>query len=128
MQLIEHSGEVFDLVQMDFTGPLTKSTSGNRYVISLTLIDSLSKYMIIKVVPNDSAKTAAEVLVDISLKFGLPDQLQTDRGSHFTSAIFKGVAKRLGCVHTVSTPHHPQSQGVIERFNASLAFRKLYKG
>lgn len=128
MQLIEHSGEIFDLVQMDFTGPLTKSTSGNRCVIFLTLIDSISKYMSIKVVPNDSAKTAAEVLGDISLKFGLPDQLQTDRGSHFISVIFKRVAKRLGCVHTVSTPHHPQSQGVIERFNASLAFRELYKG
>ncbi|CAF4337871.1 unnamed protein product, partial [Rotaria magnacalcarata] len=30
------------------------------------------------------------------------------------------VANRLGCVHTVSTPYHPQSQGVIERFNATF--------
>jgi transposase InsO family protein len=118
MQLIEPPGGVFDLVQMDFTGPFTTSTNGNRYVISLT--DYLSKYVISKAVPNDSAKTAAEFFVDISLEFGPPHQLQTDRGSHFTSTIFEAVAKRLGCVHTVSTPYHPQSQGVIERFNATF--------
>jgi hypothetical protein len=43
MQLIEPLGEIFDLVQMDFTGPLPRSTNGNRYVISLT--DYLSKYV-----------------------------------------------------------------------------------
>ncbi|CAF1582956.1 unnamed protein product [Didymodactylos carnosus] len=46
--------------------------------------------------------------------------MQTDRGTHFTAAIFDAVAKRLECVHTVSTPYHPQSQGVIERFNATF--------
>ncbi|CAF0971369.1 unnamed protein product [Didymodactylos carnosus] len=118
MQLIESPGEVFDLVQMDFTGPLPRSINGNRYVISLT--DYLSKYVISKAVPDDSTKTAAEFLVDISLEFGPPHQLQTDRGIHFTAAIFEAVAKRLGCVHTVSTPYHSQSQGVIERFNATF--------
>jgi hypothetical protein len=118
MQLIEPSGEVFDLVQMDFTGPFRQSTNGNRYVISLT--DYLSKYVISKAVSDDSATTAAEFFVDISLQFGPPHQLQTDRGSHFTSIVFEQIAKKLGCVHTVSTPYHPQSQGVIERFNATF--------
>ncbi|CAF1583655.1 unnamed protein product [Rotaria magnacalcarata] len=104
MQLIEPPGEAFDLVQMDFAGPLPQSING---------ID-------IKAVPNDSTQTAAEFLIDITLEFGPPHQLQTDRGSHFTSAIFEAVANRLGCVHTVSTPYHPQSQGVIERFNATF--------
>ena len=118
MQLIEPPGEIFDLVQMDFTGPLKTSTNGNRYVIAVT--DYLSKYVISKAVPDDSAQTAAEFLVDISLEFGPPHQLQTDRGSHFTSTVFEQIAKKLGCVHTVSTPYHPQSQGVIERFNATF--------
>ncbi|CAF1264719.1 unnamed protein product [Adineta steineri] len=118
MQLIEPPGEVFDLVQMDFTGPLKTSTNGNRYVISMT--DYLSKYVISRAVSDDSAQTAAEFLVDISLEFGPPHQLQTDRGSHFTSIVFEQIAKKMGCVHTVSTPYHPQSQGVIERFNATF--------
>ncbi len=118
MQLIEPPGEVFDLVQMDFTGPFTRSINGNRYVISLT--DYLSKYVISKAVPNDSAATAAEFFIDICLEFGPPHQLQTDRGSHFTSMIFEEITQRVGCTHTVSTPYHPQSQGVIERFNATF--------
>jgi transposase InsO family protein len=118
MQLIEPPGEVFDLVQMDFTGPLPQSKNGNRYNISLT--DYLSKYVISRAVSDNSATTAAEFLVNISLEFGPPHQLQTDRGTHFTSAIFEEIANRLGCVHTVSTPYHPQSQGVIERFNATF--------
>ena len=118
MGLIEPPGGVFDLVQMDFTGPLPRSTNGNRYVISLT--DYLSKYVISKAVSDDSAATAAEFLVNVSLEFGPPHQLQTDRGTHFTSSVFNAIAKKLGCVHTISTPYHPQSQGVIERFNATF--------
>jgi transposase InsO family protein len=118
MELIEPPGEVFDLVQMNFAGPFTQSTNENRYVIILT--DYLSKYVLSKAVPNNSATTTAEFLVDVSLEFGPPHQLQTDRGSHFTSAVFEIVAERLGCVHTVSTPYHPQSQGVVERFNATF--------
>src|SRR5271155_4542450 len=77
----------------------------------ISLTDYLSKYVISRAVPNDSATTAAEFLVNISPEFGPPHQLQTDCGTHFTSAIFEEIANRLGCVHTVSTPYHPQSQG-----------------
>lgn len=118
MQLIEPPGEVFELVQMDFTGPLRRSTNGNRYIISIT--DYLSKYVISKAVPDDSARTAADFLIDVSLEFGSPHQLQTDRGTHFTSSMFEEIVKRLGCVHTVSTPYHPQAQGVVERFNSTF--------
>jgi transposase InsO family protein len=118
MQIIETPGEVFDLVQMDFTGPLPTSIHGNRYVISLT--DYLSKYVISKAVANDSAATAAEFLVETSLEFGPPQQIQTDRGTHFTAQVFEGVSKKLGCKHTISTPYHPQSQGVVERFNSTF--------
>ncbi|CAF3497697.1 unnamed protein product [Rotaria socialis] len=118
IQLIEPPGEVFDLVQKDFTGPLPQSINGNLYVIALPVY--LSKYVISKAVPNDSTQTAAEFLIDMTLEFDPPRQLQTDRGSHFTSAIFEAVANRLGCVHTVSTPYHPKSQAVIERFNAKF--------
>ncbi|CAF3587080.1 unnamed protein product [Rotaria socialis] len=89
MQLIESPGEVFDLVQMDFTGPLPQSINGNRYVIALT--NYLSKYIISKDVPDDSTQTAAEFLIDITLEFGPPHQLQTDCGSHFTSANFEAA-------------------------------------
>ncbi|CAF4499758.1 unnamed protein product [Rotaria socialis] len=118
IQLIEPPGEVFDLVQKDFTGPLPQSINGNLYVIALPVY--LSKYVISKAVPNDSTQTAAEFLIDMTLEFDPPRQLQTDRGSHFASAIFEAVANRLGCVHTVSTPYHPKSQAVIERFNAKF--------
>jgi transposase InsO family protein len=118
MGTIEIPGEVFDLVQIDFVGPLPKSVSGNRYVISMT--DYLSKYVLTKAVANDSATTAAEFLTEVSLEFGPPHQLQTDRGSHFTAELFKEVARKLGCVYTISTPYHPQAQGVVERFNATF--------
>ncbi|CAF2513083.1 unnamed protein product [Rotaria sp. Silwood2] len=96
-------GEALNLVQMNFTRPLPRSTNGNR-----------------KAVSDDSTQTAAEFLINIPLEFDIPHQLQTYRGSHFTSAIFEEITKRLGCVHTISTHYHPQSQGIIERFNATF--------
>ena len=118
MQLIEPPGGVFDLVQMDFTGPLRTSASGNRFVICLT--DYLSKYVICKAVPNETATTAAEFISEISLQFGPPHRIQTDRGTHFTAALFEQITRKIGCSHTVATPYHPQSQGVVERFNATF--------
>lgn len=51
---------------------------------------------------------------------GIPEVIQTDRGTNFTSNLFKRVTGQLGVRHTTSSPYHPQSQGVLERFHATL--------
>ena len=49
---------------------------------------------------------------------GVPDFLHTDhdQGRNFESALLKAVCTLLGVSKTRTSPYHPQSDGLIERF------------
>ena len=46
--------------------------------------------------------------------FGPPTRVQSDRGTEFKGAV-KTFFKKCGIKNIESRPHHPQSQGKIER-------------
>lgn len=54
------------------------------------------------------------------LKMGIPEVIQIDRGTNITSILFKRVTRQLGVRHMTTSPYHPQSQGTLERFHATL--------
>jgi len=51
---------------------------------------------------------------------GLPSSIVSDRGSLFTSDFWKRVLEALGISRNFSTAFHPQTDGQIERANATL--------
>ncbi|CAF1308488.1 unnamed protein product [Rotaria sordida] len=111
---------IWKLLSMDFHGPITPtSKQGNRYIISLT--DVLSKFVITKAVRDCSATTAVKFLSnDVILKYGTPTCILTDNGTHFTSQLTNKLFEHLGVTHLYSTVYHPQTNGQIERFNATM--------
>ncbi|CAF2846048.1 unnamed protein product, partial [Rotaria sp. Silwood2] len=111
---------VWENLAMDFMGPITPlSSTGNKYILVIT--DLLSKYVIAKATRDNSALTASKVLVEeVILKYGTPKQILTDNGTHFTAELFNDIMKLCGVCHIFTTPYNPQSNGVCERFNASM--------
>ncbi|CAF4513146.1 unnamed protein product, partial [Rotaria sp. Silwood1] len=111
---------IWKLLSMDFHGPITPtSKKGNRYIISLT--DVLSKFVITKAVRDCSATTAVKFLInDVILKYGTPTCILTDNGTHFTSQVMNKLFENIGVTHLYSTVYHPQTNGQIERFNATM--------
>ncbi|CAF1106157.1 unnamed protein product [Didymodactylos carnosus] len=110
---------VWHLLTMDFHGPIIPiSQRGNKYIISLT--DVLSKFVIAKAVRDCTAETAARFLKEVILKYGTPRCILTDNGSHFTAAMMEELFKRMGVIYLYSTPYHPQTNGQIERYNATM--------
>ena len=105
---------------MDFHGPITPtSRRGNRYIISLT--DVLSKFVIAKAVKDCSATTTVNFLTDdVILKYGTPTCILTDNGTHFTAQMTNDLFNKLGGTHLYTTAYHPQTNGQIERFNATM--------
>ncbi|GFY18289.1 retrovirus-related Pol polyprotein from transposon 412 [Trichonephila clavipes] len=53
-------------------------------------------------------------------RYGVPLQLHSDQGRNFVSAVLKGVCELLGIDKTKTTPLHPQSDGMVERFNRTI--------
>ena len=53
-------------------------------------------------------------------RFSIPEDISSDRGSQFTSALWTEIAKHLGVKVHRTTAFHPQANGMVERFNRSL--------
>lgn len=71
-------------------------------------------------VPDQSATTKAERLVcEMFCRFGAPEELHSNQGRNFEAQVFAKVCKRMGVEKT--TPLHPQSDGLVERFNRTLS-------
>ncbi|CAI5669498.1 unnamed protein product [Oreochromis niloticus] len=70
----------------------------------------------------ESASTTAEKLVEeMFTRLGVPAELHSDQGRNFESKVFGEICRRLGVEKTRTTPLHPQSDGLVERFNRTLA-------
>ena len=60
----------------------------------------------------------ADILVDnIILRFGMPLVIHSDQGREFENGLMKSLCALLGCTKTRTAPYHPESDGMIERFN-----------
>ena len=73
-----------------------------------------------KAVSAPTSRTAADIVLDICCHFGVPKEILTDRGSHFVNSLLKTFHKKLGIRHITTTPYHPQTDGMVERFNGTL--------
>ena len=57
----------------------------------------------------------AEALIGVFSRVGIPGEILTDQGSNFTSQLLTELYRMLQ-----ATPYHPQTDGLVERFNQNL--------
>lgn len=70
---------------------------------------------------DQEAITVAEILVrEMISHFGVPLFLHLDQGRNFKSTVFSEMCRLLGIKKTRTTPLHPQSDGIVDRFNRTL--------
>ncbi|GFR73119.1 Pol polyprotein [Elysia marginata] len=69
---------------------------------------------------NIDTETAADALVDIYSRLGVPEEVLSDQGTQFMSDCVKEVCRLLGIKQKATTPYHPMCNGLVERFNATL--------
>ncbi len=46
--------------------------------------------------------------------------MQSDRGTHFVNEIIQELTNKFQIHHSLSSPYHPQSNRLVERFNRIL--------
>ena len=116
---IETPRGVWERLGMDYVGPVPVSKSGNKYFLILT--DLFSKFVVTKAVSDNTSTTAAKFLLyDVFMTYGVPREIITDNGRHFTSSLYGSLIKLAGCCHVKTTPYNPQANGQCERHNATL--------
>ena len=112
-------GSPFYQIGIDYVGPLNRTKSGNKYII--VAMDYLTKWPEAKPVKEATAQeTVTFIYEDIICHHGCPGKILTDRGTHFNNQLLKGLAQKFEITHLMSTPYHPQTNGLVERFNRTL--------
>ena len=113
------AGAPMERIALDILGPLPETHRRNRYI--LVVGDYFSKWIDAWAMPDMETDTIVDILVPhVFCQWGLPLHIHSDRGSQFESELFQKLCAALGITKTRTTAYHPQSNGMIERFNQTL--------
>lgn len=119
MKITETPQTPFDIVIIDTIGPLPKTEDGHEYAI--TIICDLSKYLImVPTIDKSSVSIAKAIFEHVILIYGPIINIRTDRGTEFTSKIFRELCLLLDIKHNTSTAYHHETVGTIERNHRTL--------
>ena len=67
-----------------------------------------------------TSRVIIQILDDLFARWGLPKVVTTDNGPQLTSAEFSDFLAGKGVKHIRTAFYHPQANGGVERFNATL--------
>ena len=108
-----------DRLATDILGELPETENGNRYI--LVVSDYFTKWTESFPMRNMEASTVAKIIVEeVIVRYGVPSYIHSDQGRQFESKLFQEVCDILNIKKTRTTPYHPQSDGMVERFNKTL--------
>ena len=87
----------------------------------LVVIDYFTKWPEAYALPDQEAETVADKLIEeLFSRFGTPSVLHSDQGRNFESRLVREMCRILGIHKTRTSPLHPQSDGLAERFMRTL--------
>ena len=79
-------------------------------------VDAHSKWPEVHVMNSITASKTIDVLRQICAQFGVVKQIMSDNGRTFTSEEFQTFVRNNRIFHKTSSPWHPATQGLVERF------------
>ncbi len=90
----------------------------------LVVIDKFSRW--VEAYPTrraTAAHTAKCLVTDFIPRWGLPDCIDSDQGTHFTGQVVKEVSRMLKIKWNLHCPYRPQASGQVERSNRTIKTR-----
>lgn len=120
LQPIEPPDVPFAKIGIDLLGRFPVTRNGNKWIIVCT--DYLTRFAVTKSLPTAEASEVAKFIVEeVVLKHGAPNEMISDRGRNFLSNLVKDINQLCQTSHLLTTAYHPQTNGLTERFNKTLA-------
>ena len=100
-------------LHIDFAGPV----KGKMFLV---VVDAHSKWPEVIEMATTTASKTIEELRKLFATYGLPEQVVSDNGPQFTSEEFIDFMKKNHIKSIRSTPYHPSTNGLVERFVQTL--------
>src|SRR4051812_24277456 len=109
----------WDKVSMDFITGFPKTQKGNGAIFDIDRLSKVSHFLPIResITASQLADLYASRIVSLH---GVPLEINSDRGSLFTSRFWESFQNAMGTNLSFSTAYHPQSSGQVERVNQIL--------
>ena len=112
-------GAPLDRLSTGILGPFPEANQGNKYVLAVT--DYFTKWVVIFAIPDQSAATCVKIILnEVIARFGCPNDIHSDQGCNYESALFSKLCQLLEICKTRTTPGHPHCNGQVEHFNRTL--------
>ena len=81
----------------------------------LLVVDYFSRYVEVQTLSSTTSASVIRALKAIFSRHGIPTTLVSDNGPQYSSQEFQGFSQEYNFTHTTSSPHYPQSNGLVER-------------
>ena len=81
----------------------------------LIVADVFSKYFLVRKLTNSSSAAVCAEIATIVTGLGLPHVIRSDNGPCYNSKEFQQMLQHYNITHQTSSPHHPRSNGFVER-------------
>jgi len=104
---------------MDFITTLTRSNGKDALWVIIDRMTKMGHFVACQGTMNPK-DLADQFLRQVIRPHGLPSSIVSDRGSLFTSDFWKQITEAHGISRNLSTAFHPETDGQMERANASL--------
>lgn len=123
-----------ELWQIDFKGHFHLSDRRSPRCHPLTVLDDHSRFVLcLEGGEGERLELVRPKLIQVFRRYGLPRRITADNGPPWGSNIKGGLSAlevwlmRLGIEVSHSRPHHPQTQGKLERFHQTLKRELLHR-
>ena len=105
-------------LNIDLVGPIDESW-GMKYFFMI--IDRFTRWPEAIPLPDSTTETCARAFIcNWISRFGVPDDITSDRGPQFTSHLWSELNCLLGISASNTTAYRPQANGLVERFHQQL--------
>ncbi|CAF1500117.1 unnamed protein product, partial [Didymodactylos carnosus] len=88
----------FQMIAIDYVGPLPRTPSENRYVFAIT--DMFTRWVTAVALPSCTAQVTAEALFKHYIcRYGVPVSILSDNGTHFRNQLLQSLEYKIGINH-----------------------------
>ena len=108
----------FEIFAADIVRPLPITVRRNRYI--LTIMDLSTRYPEATPLKQATSTAVIDAMLEFFYRIGYPVKILTDNSTNFTSKLMSEVCKRLRIERIHTSPYHPQTNGALERWHATL--------
>lgn len=109
----------FHTIHIDHMGPLEKSTQGNKHL--LVIVDAFTKFTKLYACKSTKSEETIRKLREYFRAYSKPKRIISDRGTAFTSLLFKDFTDTGKIEHVLTAVGTPRANGQVERFNRVIA-------